>query len=237
MKASLRMRILYAAALLTAGLTGIVLSWTALGHQLDSDAYDFIFRVHRPPVWQTESAILAIDEASLAAFGGVRSIRQALAQGLVKLAAAKPRAVAVDVILADATEEASDEALEAALRSTPNLVLSCDLLPDANEWDDPLPRFRRYATAVGHVHADLDKFDGISRELPLERATANDRRWALSLEAFRVSRHGAIVETPGDRRSCWYRHPGAIPQWPRLAHSVRAAGNGRHSSRLDQTTH
>jgi signal transduction histidine kinase len=198
MQASLKMRWMYVLALSGAGFVGVLLSWTAFGHQLDSDAYDFVFRLHEPKHWQTSSAILAIDEASLAAFGGVRGVRQALAQGLTKLAPAHPRVVAVDVILADATDEASDSALEVAFRQTQRLVLSCDLLPDGTEWDDPAPRFRRYAAAVGHVHADLDKFDGISRELPLERATATDRRWALAIEAFRVSREGSILETPND---------------------------------------
>jgi signal transduction histidine kinase len=46
------------------------------------------------------------------------------------------------------------------------------------------------------VHADLDRYDAVSRELPLEKISAHDRRWALALEAFRVSRNAVITETP-----------------------------------------
>lgn len=198
MKAFSTMRLLYAAALLVAGLAGLAVSWTAFGRQLDTYAYDFIFRLYRPPYWQTESAILSIDEASLKAFGGIRGVRHALAAGLDLIRPAAPRAVAVDVILSDAADEASDAELEAAFQHTPNLVLAADLLPAASGWEDPIPRFARWAAAVGHVHAELDRMDGVSREVPLERATARERHWALALETFRLSRGATILETPQD---------------------------------------
>src|SRR5437763_16823660 len=82
MKGPSTTRVLYMFALLAAGLAGVALSWTAFGRQLDTYAYDFVFRLYRPPYWQTESAILAIDEVSLKAFGGIRGVRHALAAGL-----------------------------------------------------------------------------------------------------------------------------------------------------------
>ena len=103
----------------------------------------------------------------------------------------------MDAILADEADQESDDRLEAALRKTHNLVLPSDLLEDNTGWEDPLPRFRRWAAAVGHVHLDPD-LDGVGRELALEKAFAHDRRWALALEAFRVSRNATILETPGD---------------------------------------
>jgi len=71
------------------------------------------------------------------------------------------------------------------------------LLPDETGWDDPLPRFARWARAVGHVHFDPDS-DTVGRMLPLAKAANHDRRWALSLEAYRVSRGATVVETPKD---------------------------------------
>jgi signal transduction histidine kinase len=210
MKAPSTTRMLYSFALLAAGLAGVALSWTAFGRQLDTYAYDFVFRLYRPPYWQTESAILAIDEASLKAFGGIRGVRHALAAGLDLIRPAGPRAVAVDVILSDAADEASDAELEAAFRQTPNLVLAADLLPNGSGWEDPIPRFARWAAAIGHVHAELDRMDGVSREVPLERATTRDRHWALALEAFRVSRHATIVETPRDLEVAGVTIPSAI---------------------------
>lgn len=210
MKAPSTLRLLYAFALLAAGFTGLGISWTGFGRQLDTYAYDFIFRLHRPPFWTTESAILAIDEASLKAFGGIRGVRHALAAGLDLVRPAAPRAVAVDVILSDAADEASDAELEAAFRRTPNLVLAADLLPAASGWEDPIPRFARWAAAIGHVHAELDRLDGVSREVPLERASPRERHWALALEAFRVSRHATVLETPRDLEVAGITIPSAI---------------------------
>ena len=186
----------YMALLAGAFVIAITASWTPLGARIDNYVYDSIFQLYRPAPWQTESAILAIDELSLASFGGIPGLRMALAEGLMRIASASPRAVAVDVIPADNTaDEKSAEALEDAFRATHNLVLPCDLT--AGGWDDPLPRFRRWAAAVGHVHLDLDA-DGVGRALALEKAAGHDRRWALSLEAYRVSRAATLVETPRD---------------------------------------
>ncbi len=60
-------------------------------------------------------------------------MRAALADGLEKISAAKPDAVAVDLILAE--PNAADDKLEAAFAGTRNLVLSCDLLPDDSGWE------------------------------------------------------------------------------------------------------
>ena len=185
----------YVGLLAAAFVVALSASWTPLGTQLDNYVYDWIFRLYRPHPWQTESIVLAIDEHSLSTFHGRLGLRKALAEGLARIANASPKAVAVDSILADATDEESDAKLEAAFRATRNLILPCDLLPDNSGWDDPLPRFRRWAAAVGHVHAELDT-DGVGRFLPLEKAAGHDRRWALALEAFRASRNATILETP-----------------------------------------
>ncbi len=175
----------------------LLASWTPIGSQIDNYVYDWNFRLYHPKPWPTESIVLAIDEGSLKAFNGRLGLRKALADGLERIASASPKAVAVDAILADRSDEESDGALERAFRATRNLVLPSDLLRDGSGWDDPLPRFRRWAAAVGHVHLEPG-LDGVGRALTLEKAFAHDRRWALSLEAFRVSRSATILETPRD---------------------------------------
>ncbi len=187
----------YAGLLAGAFIVAIVASWTPLGTRIDNYVYDTIFLLYQPPPWQTESIVLAIDEPSLANFGGLPGLRLALAEGLRLIAPAGPKAVAVDVIPADSTSDAgAADTLEYAFRATHNLILPCDLTAKSG-WDDPLPRFRRWAAAVGHVHLDLDP-DGVGRTVALEKAAGHDRRWALSLEAFRVSRGATILETPQD---------------------------------------
>jgi len=184
----------YVGLLAAAFVVAVAGSWL-FGSQVDNYAYDHMFRLYQPKPWQPQSALLAIDERTLAACGGLGGIRKPLAQGLRLVAAAAPKAVAVDVLLADENDPNVDAALAEALRATPNLALSSQLLPDG--WEDPLEKFRRGA-ALGHVHAQPDK-DAVDRAIPLEKRSGRARRWALSLEAFRLSRGGGpITESPRD---------------------------------------
>jgi signal transduction histidine kinase len=182
------------AGLLAGALVVGFLGATWFGAPLDRGAYDFMFRFYRPAPWTPQSAILAIDERTLSAYGGIRGVRTALAEGLPILAGASPKVVVVDVILADhGADPAVDSALAAAFCATPNLVLSADMTADG--WDMPLPEFQRCAAAVGHVHAAPDEQDSVSRAISLEKRGFRQRRWALALEAFRLSRGAAIEES------------------------------------------
>ena len=132
--------------------------------------------------------VVAIDERTLKERGSMRNVRLILAEALDEIATAKPKAVALDVTLPDATEPAVDARLEAALRATRNLVLPCQsiIAGSVKKWEDPLPRFRTLAQAVGHVDHKRDA-DGVNREIPLEELEGNDQRWALAIEAFAVA--------------------------------------------------
>ena len=142
----------YAGLLAAAFLVAVLGSWK-FGRQVDNSAYDHMFRFYQPKPWQPQSAILAIDEATLAAIGGMRRIRRPLADGLLLVAAAHPKAVAVDVILTDQGDAEEDLELAKAFCQTPNLVLSALLMDDPVRWEDPKPQFAGCAAAVGHVHA------------------------------------------------------------------------------------
>src|SRR6185369_6711109 len=104
-----------------------------------------------------------------------------------------PKAVAIDLILADDPSNAGNSALAAAIRDTANVVLASPLL--ATGWEDPLPMFRQAAAGIGHVYADPDP---VSREITLHKAAGHDRRWALALEAYRAGLGKPIVETQYD---------------------------------------
>src|SRR5262249_2879839 len=86
--------------------------------------------------------------------------------------------------------------LAAALRTCRNLVLSSELTLSDSAWEDPLPQFRAAARAVGHVHV-WPGHDAVVRNIALAKAAGHDRRWAISLEALRLSRGVDIVETYG----------------------------------------
>src|SRR5438552_3255653 len=111
-------------------------SWQ-FGRQVDNYAYDAMFRLYRPQPWQTQSAILAIDESTLLEYGGMRGIRRPLAAAVRRLAALQPVVIAVDVILADKGDPKEDAELAEAFRAAPNLVLDCELIEDGKRWEDP----------------------------------------------------------------------------------------------------
>ena len=169
---------------LVAVAAAVVLDDLALGQRFDQYAYDFFYRLESPKPWTPESIILSIDESTLSRYGGQFGLRNALADGLERIAPAHPAAVAVDVILADQGSPESDARLEHAFAMTGNLVLASYVRPDGL-WENPLARFRKYAVAVGQVHAEFDKYDMVSRDLPLAKVAGGiDRRWALGLNAF-----------------------------------------------------
>jgi signal transduction histidine kinase len=191
-----RVSVPYVALLAGCLVLALVAGWTTLGVQIDNDAYDFLFRLHPPKPWPLTSCVLGIDEQTLTAMGGLRRIRSILAEALELAAGSETKAVVVDLILTDPGDAEEDARLEAAMRQTSNLVLASDILPRGG-WEDPLPGFAAAAEAVGHVHADHDPYDNIVRQIPLEKVSGRQRRWALSLEAFRQTLDDpGVIESP-----------------------------------------
>ncbi|HWD00037.1 MAG TPA: CHASE2 domain-containing protein [Candidatus Sulfopaludibacter sp.] len=186
----------YAGLLALAFAGGMAASYK-FGAQLDNFAYDQMSLRYQPRAWHPESVILAIDETTLAKYGGISGIRKPLADGLRIVAGVHPKAVAVDVILADNRSSAADREIDrdlsAALCATPNLVLSAELVKDRFEY--PLPQFKQCAAAVGHVYANQNENDSRVRDILLDKSAGKVRLWALSLEAFRLSRGAEIVES------------------------------------------
>jgi signal transduction histidine kinase len=184
-------------SLLAGSLLAAVMGSYWFGGPLERAVYDEIFRLYRPRPWQAESALLVVDERTLDAIpGGIGGIRRPLAEGLRLVARAQPKAIAVDLIFANPSDAGTDAQLAAAFAGCRNLALSSELVGDG--WEDPLPQFARFAAALGHVHVAPDA-DAVVRGIALARRNANgiDRRWALALEAFRLSRHADIVEPYG----------------------------------------
>src|SRR5260370_14759451 len=146
----------------------LILAWVLgafLGSRIDKDAYDEIFRRYRPPDWQAQSIVLAIDEESYQALGEEGRLRGAIAEGLERIAKVAPKAVAIDMVLAE--RNPSDDRLAAAIRTTPNVVLACYLLDRGAGCVDPLPRFSSVAAGKGHAYAEQDP---VFRAVELEKA-------------------------------------------------------------------
>ncbi|HME08568.1 MAG TPA: CHASE2 domain-containing protein [Bryobacteraceae bacterium] len=177
-------------------LVATVAGWTAIATRIDNYVYDWIWQLTPPAPHTPQSLIVAIDGPTYKAMGGVGSYRSMVATALEQLQAAQPAVVAVDILLTDPADPAQNVRLATAMCATPNLVLIADL--DNGQWDDPLPQFQECADAVGHDTSDEDSLDGVTRVLPLEKRTARERHWALSLEAFRLQQKVPIIESPED---------------------------------------
>jgi signal transduction histidine kinase len=187
----------YAAVVAACFAAGMLAGWTPIAVRIDHYAYDLMMKDFQPPeAWAPQSVIVAIDEQTLGARGGMRNIRTILADALDQIAAANPLVVASDVTLHDKEDAVQDQRLAASLHATKNLILPCQIVGD--QWEDPLPLFKSEAVALGHVHPETDRQDGVSRQLPLEITADGKRRWALALEAFRVARGQPIIESPED---------------------------------------
>jgi len=170
--------------------------WSQPAAQLDGQAYDWMFSSQSRPGQNPSSVLLAIDEASLIEMGGARRLRETLGRVLPRICAAKPLALAVDLMLSTTDDPDADTALAKALSQCPSVVLGADILRDASGWEEPIALFRRSAAALGHVHAEPDP---VSRQIALEKAIGPKRYWALALEAYRLSKQaGPILESPQD---------------------------------------
>jgi signal transduction histidine kinase len=216
----------YICILIAAFAAGLLVAWTPLAERIDRDAYDWMFRIQPPEPWPSSSVVLAIDETTLTQTGGMRNVRRTVADAIERILPAKPAVVAIDLILPDTSVPADDAALEAVFERIPKLILASDLIPNQGRWEDPLPRFARWADAIGHVHAAPDP---VSRAIPLEKAAGQDRRWALAFEAFRHAGHSSpVLESPADlevngtripaeretARAMYIRYREGIPELP-----------------------
>lgn len=130
---------------------------------------DAALRWHAPRA-SPDIAIVAIDDASLAAIGRWPWRRALHAQLLQNVTAQQPRAIGLDLLLTDADPDhpADDALLAQAMAASGRVALP--LVQRSYGWhpgaDLPLPLFAQAAAALGHVHAVVDS-DGVVRSLYL----------------------------------------------------------------------
>ena len=184
----------YIALLGVALAIAIISGWLAT--PIDDYAYDWMFRLDPPAAQKPHCVILAIDDATFSAMGGVAGYRPMLAKALPLLKAADPKVVAVDMVLADHENPAQDDRLSRAMRGAKNLVLVAHL--SNRHWEIPLAGFLASTASLGHDEADENSRDGVTRKIPLEERAGGERYWSLALQAFRLERGGPIIESPQD---------------------------------------
>src|SRR6267143_5870542 len=186
--------------LLSAGL-GMFVTWRV--PTLELHARNWLTRARGPLPVPDDIAIVAIDEASLARFGRYPWRRNLTAQMLDQLAGARPRAIALDVLFSEATNNADDSTLASAIAKAGNVVTAAQLVRRESGrvvWLRPLPSIEKAAAGVGHVHVSTEA-DGVAGSFLVRQADDQGQpEWAMALETIRVGEGAndqSIQELPG----------------------------------------
>lgn len=181
----------FALIVIAATAAGMFAAWRAPG--LNLYAQDRLMRSRGSLPEPDDIVIVAIDDASVAKLGRFPWSREYSAQLLNKISAAQPKAIALDVVYSEPTDEAADRALADSIKRAGNVVASEQLIEDRDapelsraEWLKSLPAIETAAAGTGHVNVETEA-DGAARELLLRLADdEGEPRWALAIETVRV---------------------------------------------------
>lgn len=177
--------IIVIAAISTAMAMTIHLRAPALGLA----ARDALVRARGPVAPPEEVVLIAIDEASIQRYGRFPWPRSLMAKALDQVAAARPRAIALNVLYTDPTTETEDVALAEAIKRAGNVVVAAQLVETPSQgaqWLRPLTAIESAAAGIGHGNV-LTDFDGVARSLTLREADDEGTAyWAMTLEIVRV---------------------------------------------------
>jgi signal transduction histidine kinase len=154
----------------------LLLSWNTYFAGLNSTAYDFTLRLAGPVPIQSPTVIVAIDEDSLQRIGRWPWSRDKLAQLIDRIESAKPRTIAVDILLDDKTKSDADDVLATAIANAHSVVLASylDSVGGTERWDEPDPLFLQKSVRLGHVHTEHE-FDDINRRIVSAKAVSEGR--------------------------------------------------------------
>ena len=191
----LAIRLIYLAAV---AVSLPLLMWNGPIQQINAGVGDTLLRmrgpVHSPSVARV--VLLAIDDSTLSEYGPLPIRRSVLAEAIQRISEFHPRALVLDMLLAEPGRTEDDLALSTALSMIPATVLGAAIESDRTQeprWILPLSVLAD-AHPVGHVHAEPDS-DGNVRTVLLAKAAAGKRLWALGLQAARAAQHmGAPLE-------------------------------------------
>ncbi|MBE9127894.1 MULTISPECIES: CHASE2 domain-containing protein [unclassified Coleofasciculus] len=127
---------------------------------LEQSGYSALFRFRPQLDWDDHVAVIAIDEASLDAYGQFPWSRDRYVQLLQALQKNPPAAIGFDILFVDPSS--ADSRLAEAISDSGNVTL-------AIAWNEeglllqPLPILDEAAAQIGHIYHQPDK-DGISRQ-------------------------------------------------------------------------
>jgi adenylate cyclase len=194
-------------ALLLSALWGGLLGWLNLTgdapviDRVEATLTDFrmLLRGERTPV--APVVIVAIDDATVEIAGRYPLPRSVLAQMVEKAALQRPKAIVVDILLADEGDDASDRALSQALAKAPTVIAAGAVfpssvanapmegvfagVPSAERLLLPHPKFMRSAS-IGVANMETDN-NGVPRELPVLFRTSDTVAPALPVKAVALA--------------------------------------------------
>ncbi|MEO1067571.1 MAG: adenylate/guanylate cyclase domain-containing protein [Cyanobacteria bacterium J06638_6] len=181
---------------------GTILGLNALGiwQPLERLGYTLLFELREHsgllpnPRWDDRLAIIAIDEATLQAYGQFPLSRDRYAALLEQLAFVQPAAIGIDLLLPDPSPQ--DQQLAYRVYQNGNVVLAVDgqhqspTLPIAPE----IQRLAGGAYQVGHSNYSPD-IDGISRQVVLYQGETPALALALA-EMYQVNVANTLAAQP-----------------------------------------
>ncbi|WP_295719829.1 CHASE2 domain-containing protein [uncultured Halovibrio sp.] len=163
----------------------VLLLSTSTTQRLDFWLHDTFIRL-MPVTPPDDLAIVAIDEKSLGALGRWPWPRHRHASLINRLDEAGAGPIALDILFTEPSQNGHDDRLLAeAMERHGNVILPLHIFPGDSETPLreflPTARLTRAATALGHVHAELDD-DGIARTL-FRRQGLGEATWPSLADA------------------------------------------------------
>lgn len=215
------------------GLVGFAAARGQWLWRLDQSLYDIALTLWERPAAQ-DIVIVAIDDASLDTIGRWPWRRAIHATLVERIAADKPRALALDIILSepDSAERNADGLLADRLRASGVVVLPLVIESGAGIAREvpPIPVLASAATRQGLIGLELDQ-DGLARSVYLREGVGMARHSQLALAMLEAAgSRSAAAALPGESdprsaerlsrarvRDHWYQvpfvgPPGSYPQ-------------------------
>jgi len=187
--------------LIVCAFAGVLVTWRMPGLQLY--AQKWLIRARGPLPVPDDIAIVAIDEKSLIRLGRFPWHRALTAQLIEQLGQTQPKAIALDVLFSEPTNNSDDSALAAAIGKAGNVVAAAQLTRTESGsvvWLQPFASVERVAAGIGHVHVSSE-VDGVAGSFLVRQADdLGQAEWAMALETIRVGEGAnsqAIQELPG----------------------------------------
>ena len=87
------------------------MGWSSYATRINHNFYDLYFRQRGPLRTSNDIVIVAIDDATLARYGALPLNRSLLARGIRAIQQARPRLVAIDLLLTDVSTPEADHDL------------------------------------------------------------------------------------------------------------------------------